>query len=50
MIVGVITGRGTVPLFRVRFEIKINGQYYVDYVFMALVTSNNSIQKEEHER
>ena len=38
MIVGVITGRGTVPLFRVPSEVKINAQYYVDYVLKPLFT------------
>ena len=38
MIVGVITGRGTVPLLRVPSQVKINAQYYVDYVLKPLFT------------
>ena len=32
MVIGVITGRGAIPLFRVPSQVKINAQYYVDYV------------------
>ena len=38
MIIGIITGRGTIPLFRVPTEVKINAQYYVDYVLKPLFT------------
>jgi len=38
MVVSVITGRGTVPLFRVPSQVKINAQYYVDYVLKPLFT------------
>ena len=37
-VVGIITGRGTVPLFRVTSNVKINAQYYVDYVLNPLFT------------
>ena len=36
MVVGIITGRGTVPLFRVPSNVKINAQYYVYYVLKPL--------------
>ena len=32
MVVGVISGRGTIPLFKVPSNVKINAQYYIDYV------------------
>ena len=38
MVVGAITGRGTVPLFKVPSNVKINAQYYVDYVLKPLFT------------
>ena len=38
MVVGIITGRGTVPLFRVPSSVKINAQYYIDYVLKPLFT------------
>ena len=38
MIVGVITGLGTVPLLRELSQVKINAQYYVDYVLKSLFT------------
>ena len=38
MVVGIITGRGTVPLFRVPSNVKINAQYYVNYVLKPLFT------------
>ena len=38
MVVGIITGRDTVPLFRVPSSVKINAQYYVDYVLKLLFT------------
>ena len=38
MIVGVITGRGTVPLFKVPSQVKINAQYYQFYVLKPLFT------------
>ena len=38
MIVGIITGKGTVPLFQVLSNVKINAQYYVDYVLRPLFT------------
>jgi uncharacterized protein YerC len=40
MIVGIITGRGTVPLFRVPSQVKVNAQYYVDYVLKPLFTKH----------
>ena len=36
MVVGIITGRGTVPLIRVPSKVKINAEYYVDYVLKPL--------------
>ena len=36
MVVGIITGRGTVPLFRVPSNVKINAQYYIDFVLKPL--------------
>ena len=36
MVIEVMTGRGTVPLFRVPPKVKINSQYYVDYVLKPL--------------
>lgn len=36
MVIGVITGRGAVPLFRVPSRVKINAQYYIDYVLKPL--------------
>lgn len=36
MVIGVITGRGTVPLFRVPPKVKINAEYYVEYVLKPL--------------
>lgn len=38
MIVGVITGRGTVPLIRVPAKAKVNAEYYVEYVLKPLFT------------
>jgi len=38
MVVGIITVRGTVPLFRIPSNVKINAQYYVDYVLKPLFT------------
>ena len=38
MVVGIITDRGTVPLFRVPSNVKINAQYCVDYVLKPLFT------------
>lgn len=40
MIIGIITGRGTVPLFRVPTEVKINAEYYVDFVLRPLFTEH----------
>ena len=36
MVIGVITGRGTIPLFRVPSEVKINADYYVEYVLRPI--------------
>lgn len=36
MVVGVISGRGTIPLFKVPSNVKINAQYYIDYVLKPL--------------
>ena len=36
MVVGVIFGRGTLPLFRVPSKVKINAQYYIDFVLQPL--------------
>lgn len=36
MLVGIITGRGTLPLIKVPSNVKINAQYYVDYVLKPL--------------
>ena len=38
MVVGIITGHVTVPLFRVPSSVKINAQYYVGYVLKPLFT------------
>jgi len=38
MVIGIITGRGTLPLFRVPSEVKINADYYVEYVLKPLFT------------
>ena len=40
MVIGIITGRGTVPLFRVPTEVKINAEYYVEYVLEPLFTEH----------
>ena len=40
MVIGVITGRGTVPLFRVPSQVKINAEYYVEYVLKPLFTKH----------
>ena len=40
MVVGIMTGRGTVPLIRVPSATKINAQYYVDYVLRPLFTEH----------
>ena len=40
MVIGIITGRGTVPLFKVPAAVKINAQYYVDYVLKPLFTEH----------
>ena len=40
MIVGVITAWDTVPLFRVPSQVKINSQYYIDYVLKPLFTKH----------
>ena len=31
MVIGIITGRGTVPLFRVPSKVKINAAYYFEF-------------------
>ena len=36
MVIGILTGRGTVPLFRVPSECKINTEYYIEYVLKPL--------------
>ena len=38
MVVGVITGKGTVPLFKVPSNVKINAHYYVEYVLKPILT------------
>ena len=38
MVIGIITGRGTVPLFRVPTNVKICAEYYVTYVLKPLFT------------
>ncbi len=43
MIVGIFTGRGTVPLLRVPSQVKINAQYYVDYDLKLLFTKHSKI-------
>ena len=40
MVIEVITGRGTVPLFRVPANVKINAEYYVEYVLKPLFTDH----------
>lgn len=40
MVVGIITGKGTLPLIRVPSATKINSQYYVDYVLRPLFTEH----------
>ena len=42
MVIGIITGRGTVPLFRVPTEVDINAEYYIDYVLTPLFTEHLS--------
>lgn len=37
MVVGCLTGRGTVPLIRVPNKVKVTGQYYVDYVLRPIL-------------
>ena len=36
MVVGVITGKGTVPLFKVPSNVKINAQYYIEFVLKPI--------------
>ena len=36
MVIGIITGRGTVPLLKVPSEVKINAQYYIEKVLKPL--------------
>ena len=36
MVVGVITGKGTLPLFRVPSSVKINARYYIEHVLKPL--------------
>ena len=36
MVVGIIIGRGIVPLIRVPSKVNINAEYYVDYVLKPL--------------
>jgi len=36
MVVGIITGKGTLPLIRVPSKVKINAQYYIDFVLQPL--------------
>ena len=38
MLIGIITGHGTVPLFRVPSSVKINSHYYKGYVLKPLFT------------
>lgn len=37
MVVGAISGRGTLPLFKVPPNVKINAQYYIEHVLKPLV-------------
>jgi len=39
MVIGIITGRGTFPLFRVPVKVKINAKYYIDFVLEPLFTA-----------
>ena len=38
MLIGIITGQSTVPLFRVPSSVKINAHYYKDYVLKPFFT------------
>ena len=38
--VGILTGKGTIPLIRLPSEVKINAQFYVDYVLKPLFTEH----------
>lgn len=38
MLIGIISGKGTLPLMKVPTEVKINARYYVDYVLKPLFT------------
>ena len=40
MVIGIITGRGTVPIFRVPTKVKINAEYYVELVLKPLFTKH----------
>ena len=40
MVVGILTGKGTVPLIKVPSATKINSQFYVDYVLRPLFTEH----------
>lgn len=40
MVVGILTGKGTIPLIRVPSKVKINAQFYVDYVLKPLFTEH----------
>ena len=40
MVIGIITGRGTVPLFRVPSKVKINAAYYVELFLKPLFTEH----------
>ena len=40
MVVGILTDKGTIPLIRVPSEVKINAQFYVDYVLKPLFTEH----------
>lgn len=37
MVVGAISGRGTLPLFKVPQNVKVNARYYIDHVLRPLV-------------
>ena len=40
MIIGVQTGHGRLPLLRVPSQVKINAEYYVNYVLKPLFTEH----------
>ena len=42
MVVGIISGRGTVPLLRVPGRVKINAEYYTNYVLKQLFSVHHT--------